>query len=71
MFGEILVIAAISLFSYAFYKWATINNEFFERRNIKYMKPSFFVGNTGGLFCNQYTVVDFARKVYQEFPNEK
>ncbi|XP_055306358.1 uncharacterized protein LOC129570685 [Sitodiplosis mosellana] len=70
MIGEILLFAAISLISYAFYKWATINNDFFERRNIKYLKPRFLVGNTGGLFFNKYTAAAFSQKLYQAFPDE-
>ncbi|XP_031624496.1 probable cytochrome P450 9f2 [Contarinia nasturtii] len=70
MLGEILLIATVGLISYAFYKWATINNDFFERRNIKCMKPRFIVGNTGGLFTNKYTVTEFAQKLYNAFPNE-
>lgn len=70
MIGEILLFAAISLISYAFYKWATINNDFFEHRNIKFMKPKFLVGNTGGLFFNRYTAIAFAQKLYQAFPDE-
>lgn len=70
MIDVILIFAAISLISYAFYKWATINNDFFERRNIKYMKPSFLVGNTGALFFGQDTATAFAQKIYNAFPNE-
>lgn len=70
MIGEILLFAAISLISYAFYMWATINNDFFERRNIKFLKPKFLVGNTGGLFFNKYTATAFVQKLYQAFPDE-
>lgn len=70
MLGELLLFAAISLISYAFYKWATLNNDFFEKRNVKYSKPKFLVGNTAGLFLNKYTATSFAQKTYKEFPDE-
>ncbi|XP_031624489.1 probable cytochrome P450 9f2 [Contarinia nasturtii] len=70
MFGEFLLVAAVSFLIYAFYKWATINNDFFERRNIKYMKPKFLVGNVSGTYINKYTGAEFANELYQAFPNE-
>lgn len=70
MLGESLLFVAISLIAYAFYKWATVNNDFFEKRNVKYLKPNFLVGNTGGLFFNRYRAPEFAQKMYNAFPNE-
>lgn len=68
--AELLLFAAISLIVYAFYKWATLNNDFFERRSVKYMKPSFFVGNTGGKFLCKYTATHFSKILYNAFPDE-
>lgn len=70
MIGAILLLIGIVLIALAFYKWATLNNDFFERRNIKYVKPTFFIGSTAGVFFKKYTAVEFAQKVYQSFPNE-
>lgn len=70
MFGELLLLVAISLITYAFYKWATINYDYFEKRNIKCMKPKFLVGNTGGFFLNKYTAHEFSLKIYNAFPKE-
>ena len=70
MLGEALLFAALFLIAFAFYKWATLNNDYFEIRNLKYMKPNFLVGNTGGLFFNRYTATGFAQKLYQAFPDE-
>lgn len=70
MFGELVLFAAILLLSYAFYKWATLNNDYFERRNIKYMKPSFLIGSTGVAFSNKYSAVEFAQRLYNAFPDE-
>lgn len=70
MFGELLLYVAISLIAYAFYKWATINYDYFEKRKIKYLKPKFLVGNTGGFFLNKYTASEFSLKLYKAFPEE-
>lgn len=71
MLAEILAITAISLFFVAFYKWATLNNDYFERRQMKYMKPTLFFGNTGGFLINKYTAMEFSQLLYQAFPNEQ
>lgn len=70
MFEGIFLLAAIALLSYAFYKWATINNDFFEKRNVKYMKPRFLVGSTAGVLMNKYDATEFSDKLYNAFPNE-
>lgn len=71
MLAEILLFAAILLFLYGFYKWATLYHDFFERRNIKFNKPTFLLGNTGGFFlANKYTTTEFAQMLYQAFPDE-
>lgn len=70
MFGELFLVASVSLILYAFYKWATINNDFFERRNIKYKKPTFLIGNNIGASINKYTGAEFSHKLYQAFPDE-
>lgn len=70
MFGELVLVIAVVLIVYSFYKWATLNGKYFEKRNIKYMKPTFLVGNTAAIFTNKYTAIEFASKLYNEFPNE-
>lgn len=70
MLGEFLLIAALLLILYAFYKWATINNDYFERRNIKYMKPTFLIGNMIDVYLNKYTGAEYSYKLYKTFPNE-
>lgn len=62
-------IAIVSL-AYTLYKWVTFNNDFFEKRNIKYMKPTFFFGNFGGVFLKKYSAADFGQKMYTAFANE-
>lgn len=71
MFGEFFLLAAIFLILYAFYKWATINNDYFKQRNVKYLKPTFSIGSNGGVHMNKYTAAEYSDKLYNAFPNEK
>lgn len=70
MFGELLIIVAISLFLFAFYKWATLNNDFFEKRNIKFIKPTFLFGSFPGRNFEKYTIAECAQMLYNAFPDE-
>lgn len=70
MIGELLLVGAVTLFIWAFHKWVTLNNEYFERRHVKHMKPTFFVGNTGGFFLQKYNAIEFAEFIYNAFPEE-
>lgn len=70
MLDGILLIAVIALIAFAFYKWATLNNDYFEKRNLKFMKPYFFVGNTGGTFANKYDAAEFTQMLYEAFTDE-
>lgn len=70
MIGELVSCAAILLLSYAFYKWATLHNDYFERRNVKYMKPSFLIGSTGRAFSNKYDAMEYSDYLYKAFPDQ-
>lgn len=70
MLDGLLLFVAATLIGYAFYKWATINNDFFEKQNVKYLKPRFLVGNTGGFYFNKYTATEYSLKIYNAFPDE-
>lgn len=70
MLGELLLFAALVSISYAFYKWATLHNDFFEKRHIKYKTPNFLTGNSASLFFNKRTAIDFAHSLYESFPGE-
>ncbi|XP_031630672.1 probable cytochrome P450 9f2 [Contarinia nasturtii] len=70
MMAEILALAVIALFSYAFYKWMTFHHDYFKQRNLKYLNPK-LLGNTIGLFLNKYTAAEFSQMIYESFPNDK
>lgn len=71
MLSIILIIIALVLFAWVFYKWATENNDFFAKRGIPQMKPAFLVGNNSGALLRKFTVPEFAMHLYRQFPNEK
>lgn len=70
MLDEVPLFAAVCIFSYIFYKWAILNHDYFKKRNLKFMKPHFLVGNTGGMFTNKYTATDFSQMLYRAFPDD-
>lgn len=70
MFNEIVLFAAVILFAYAFYKWARLNDDYFERRNIKYVKSKFLFGNAGDILSSKYTEINCGRNLYNAFPDE-
>lgn len=61
----------LSLIVYGIYKWATLNDDYFVKRNVAHLKPSFLVGNTGGLFMKQYRPNEFFQNLYNTFPSDK
>lgn len=71
MIDWLLLSISLALIAYGIYKWATLNNDYFAKRNIIHLKPYFLVGNTGGLFMKQYRPNEFFQKLYNTFPMEK
>lgn len=71
MFAEILLTLAIGLISYSFYKWAVLNNNYFKKRGIKSLKPTFLLGNMYGFFFNKFDATEFSSMLYNSFPTEK
>lgn len=62
-------IAAATL--YVLYKWITLNNDYFAKRKIPHLEPTFLLGNLVGLFANRYDPMDFLISVYKKFPGAK
>lgn len=71
MIAEILLTTGLGLILYAFYKWATQNNDFFIKRGIKQMTPTFLFGNSGAFFSGKCDATEFAMNIYNACPNEK
>lgn len=70
MIETVLVSLALALFSYVFYKWASLNNDFFEKRDMKHMKPTFPFGNVLDFIFKKLTAIELAEYFYIAFPNE-
>lgn len=70
MIEPVLVLIVVALFSYAFYKWATFNNDYFKKRNIKYMKPTFLFGSIFDFIVMRLTAVEVGEYFYVGFPDE-
>lgn len=72
MLSELLFYTIISgtLF-YLFYKWATVNKEYFVKRKLKHFEPKFLIGNMLGLFLKQHRPAEFMDSLYYRFPKEK
>lgn len=71
MLGEFVILGGICLTLYGFYKWVVKNNDFFEKRGIKYLSPYFLFGNTFGVFTTRNNDTEFLSQVYNTFPDEK
>lgn len=72
MLLDLLLYAVVSgILFYVFYKWATVNRDYFSKRRMKQMTPTFLVGNTFGLFAKRHVPKDFIDSIYYRYPNEK
>lgn len=71
MIDAILWATGIGLILITIYKWATKNNDFFTKRGIKQMKPTFLLGNNGTFVTGKMNATEFAMSLYNAFPNER
>lgn len=71
MLSELLLVTGVTLILYAFYKWVTQNNDYFEKRGIKSPKPVFLLGNTSAMLTSSMNAAEFATQLYNAFPHER
>ncbi|KAJ6636759.1 putative cytochrome P450 9f2 [Pseudolycoriella hygida] len=71
MFDVLLLLTAVSLFAYAFYKWVTKNYNYFKDRNLAFITPKFLVGNFGAFLTKQLTAQEFSDYLYNAHPTKK
>jgi hypothetical protein len=68
---ELLLWAAIGLFVYAFYKWATLNNNYFLKKGVKYVEPYFLLGTSTTMVTRHLSMPEYVKMLYNQFPKEK
>lgn len=71
MFSIILLFSAISLLGYAFYKWATLNNDYFLKKGVAFKKPTFLLGSSGKMMLRKLPIADYVKWQYNLFPDKK
>ncbi|XP_031627729.1 probable cytochrome P450 9f2 [Contarinia nasturtii] len=71
MLSDLLFHILIGIVLYLFYKWATINNDYFVKRKILHLDSVFLVGNTFELFLMRSYPAKWLESVYYRFPKEK
>ncbi|KAJ6640760.1 putative cytochrome P450 9f2 [Pseudolycoriella hygida] len=68
---DLLIWIAISLVLYGIYKYITINNDYFQKRGIVHIKPTFLFGTMASFILNRESVYDFSNNIYRKFPRQK
>lgn len=68
---DVMLWIAISLILYGIYKYVTLNNDYFVKRGIVHMKPTFFFGNMASFLLRRVTIYEFANNIYTVFPRQK
>lgn len=67
-----LLIGLAAIFSlYVVYKWGTKNNDYFDKLNVRFIKPWFLLGNKNSLLMRKQNFIEFASDIYNAFPNER
>ena len=70
MFLILIGIITINLLIFA-YKWFTVNNDYFQQKNVPYAKRSLIFGNLGPLVLKKETPAEFMKKIYKHYENAK
>lgn len=67
----VLSIITALLAIHAFYKWATQDNKYFLQRGVPALRPALIFGNSADFFTKKIDLIDFVKKLYNDFPDEK
>lgn len=66
-----LIFYLIPVALYLFYKWATVNYDFFEKQGIAYIKPFPLLGSNFSVFFKKQPLVTTMMDNYNKFRHEK
>ncbi|KAG4078872.1 hypothetical protein HA402_007422 [Bradysia odoriphaga] len=69
--STVLLFTGLGLILYSFYRWATENDDFFEKNGVPYLKPNFVFGNTWMFFFNKIPLTEFVEYLYNAHPTAK
>jgi hypothetical protein len=61
---KMIVWLGVAAAAFLFYKWATNNNDYFEKRGVKFMKPTFLLGSHATMFFEKKSLPDMVCKWY-------
>lgn len=53
------------------YKWATQNDEYFVQRGVPALRPTLIFGNSADFFTKKIDLIEFVKKLYDDFPDKK
>lgn len=67
----IYVTVAMVLIVFLVYKWATQNDKYFVKRGVRALTPTLFFGNSAEFFTKKIELIEFVKKLYDDFPDEK
>ncbi|XP_053675594.1 cytochrome P450 9e2-like [Anopheles nili] len=62
---------ALPVALYLFYRWGVATYDYFEKRNIPFVKPVPFLGQVWSFFTQDKHAVDIASEGYYQFPNSR
>lgn len=71
---ELLVLTAgLCLMGYAFYKWATLNNDYFavNHPTLPFVPPTFLLGTFGGMMIGLHQMDTWCRWLYNVYPKAR
>ncbi|KAH8382165.1 hypothetical protein KR009_002107 [Drosophila setifemur] len=69
MLWEFLALLAIAFG--LFYRWATVNNDYFAKKNIPFAKPTLYFGNMAGMFLKKKAMFDIVCDLYNKAGSNK
>lgn len=68
MLSMLVLCAGIVVISYAFYKWTTKHYDYFEKRNMPYIKPTFLMGTMGGVMMGMHHIDEWTKWLHNACP---
>lgn len=70
MIDLLLLGAGLALIAYAFYKWATLNNDYFavHMPGVPFLKPQFLLGTTGSMLFGVHHMDTWCKWMYNSLP---